>query len=364
MEKRRNLIIIITSLIILIIAISLLVIINLFANSIRDDEKESDTTTKASSTVDKTFRGYQTYDITDEGISLDIEKYYEFIFTSTASMDINNEYRGKVYNYTINIEDGELIFRESIQNDSLNGYQETGMTYQFRTDNNITSFIVSKSSEPNKYAIIVMDEKNNLYVYENDEKERSITRIISNIKKIKTISKIKRAGYYNYSNVPGLKNNEYDLIYEDVNNNIRYLNDKNTLFYEDAYYHYLGSSNSDENIFILKDGTMRFGSNNTLLNNGNEHIYYRGSFSTYDEINVSEDIYIIGSDRYLYHINDLSSASLPLLNKVSVNKIKKIGTQVMKDNNNFATSYQRIQIEFEDGELFKLDKISDFELLG
>lgn len=364
MENRRNIIIIISSFIVLVIAISFLVIINFFVDK-EPVKKETSTTTTTAVLVDKTFRGYKTTTLSDtDTYSIDIEKYYDFVFTSTASGDINNEYKGKVYNYTINLEDGELIFRESIENENLNGYQETGITYQFRTDNKISSFIVCKSNEPNKYAIIVMDEKNNLYVYDNDEKEKSITKIISSIKKIKTISSVKRAGYYNYSNIPGLKDNGYEIIYEDANNNIRYISNKNPLFYDDAYYRYVGANQGSEFVWVLKDGTMHFTENTTVLNNGNNHIVYRGSFYTYDDMKASEDVYIIGSDRYLYCIKDLDASSLPLLNKVNVNKIKQIGTQVMRDDNNFATSYQRVLIEFENGELFKLDKTLGYELLG
>lgn len=362
MENKR-IIVIISSCAVLVVALLLLVFINIKP---KEDEKvEPDVSTTTAPQPDKTFRGYKTKDLNDDdNISLDIEKYYEFVFSSTDSNDINNEYKGKVYNYTISLEDGELIFRESIEKDSLNGYQETGMTYQFRADSKISSFIVARSNEPYKYAIIVLDEKNNIYVYENDEKEKMITKIISNIKKIKTISSVKRVGYYNYSNIPSMKNYGYEIIYEDKNNNIRYITDKNPLFYDDSYYRYLGIDSGSEHVYVLKDGKMRFSSKEQTLNDGNNHIFYRGSFYTYDDKESVEDLYIIGKDCHLYVISDLSPASLPILNKVSVEKIKRIGTQVMRDDNNFATSYQRILVEFEDGELFKLDKILDFELLG
>lgn len=363
MEIKKNIIIIVSSVIVLIIAISILIIVNVFSK--KEDVVEQDSKTTTASLIDKTFRGYTTSDLSDDdNITISLDKYYEFIYTSTSQCDINNEYKGNVYNYTINLEDGELIFRESIKNDELKGYEETGKTFQFRPDKKVSSFTVSKSNEVNKYAIIVLDEENNLYVYDSNETEKSITRIISNIKKVKTISKVLKAGYYNYSNFPGMKNNGYEIVYEDENNNIRYITNKNPLFYEDTYYRYLGDDQGGEFIWVFKDGTMRFTENETVLNDGNNHILYRGSFYTYDELELSEDIYIIGKDRYLYHIKDINQGSLPLLNKVSVSKIEKIGTQVMRDENNFATSYKKVLIEFEDGELFKLDNILGYELLG
>ncbi len=365
MEKKKNIIIVISSCIVLFIALTVLLVVNIKAEKKEKNLIKYTQSTTTGKLIDKTFKGYKAYTIDEEvSYSLPLEKYYEFVYTANASGDFDNEYKGNVYNYTLEIVDGELLFRESLLKDNDMGYEETNMTYEFRGEGKITSFLVVKSNEVSNYALLVVDEKNNVYVYENEGNERAITKIIANIKKVKTLTKVKRVGYYNYSNVPTMRNKGYDLIYEDEAGTIRYLLDKNGLFYDDAYYRYLGSDMGSEFIYVLKDGLMRFSLDERVLNDGNSNIYYRGSFYTYDEDKQKEDVYIIGKDAYLYRISDLQIGSLPLINRVSVEKIKRIGTQVIRDENNFATSMQKVLVEFADGELLNIDNTYAFELLG
>ena len=341
MEKKKNIIIVISSCIVLFIALTVLLVVNIKAEKKEKNLIKYTQSTTTGKLIDKTFKGYKAYTIDEEvSYSLPLEKYYEFVYTANASGDFDNEYKGNVYNYTLEIVDGELLFRESLLKDNDMGYEETNMTYEFRGEGKITSFLVVKSNE------------------------RAITKIIANIKKVKTLTKVKRVGYYNYSNVPTMRNKGYDLIYEDEAGTIRYLLDKNGLFYDDAYYRYLGSDMGSEFIYVLKDGLMRFSLDERVLNDGNSNIYYRGSFYTYDEDKQKEDVYIIGKDAYLYRISDLQIGSLPLINRVSVEKIKRIGTQVIRDENNFATSMQKVLVEFADGELLNIDNTYAFELLG
>ena len=156
----------------------------------------------------------------------------------------------------------------------------------------------------------------------------------------------------------------YELVYLDTSNNVRYLSGKNQLFFDSAYYRYIGSKDYDNFVYVLKNGLMKYdiGNNSSYLYDGNYHIKYMGSF--YSLNNNQEDLYIIGTDGYLYIIKNLSESSEVLLTRVNNQLIKRIGTRVITTTNDFATDKSRLIVEFVNGETLEIDEIYDYELLN
>lgn len=104
------------------------------------------------------------------------------------------------------------------------------------------------------------------------------------------------------------------------------------------------------------------GNNSSYLYDGNYHINYMGSFYTVK--NNQEDLYIIGADGYLYVIKNLSETSPVLVPRVNDQLIKKIGTRVIVNEDDFATDKSNLIIEFADGEILEIDEIYACELLN
>lgn len=97
------------------------------------------------------------------------------------------------------------------------------------------------------------------------------------------------------------------------------------------------------------------------LNDGNYNINYMGSFYTLN--NDIEDLYIICTKGYVYKIANFNFDSSVILKKVNNTRIKKIGTRVVKDSNDYATDKHTVKIEFEDNEVLELASVNEFELL-
>lgn len=275
----------------------------------------------------------------------------------------------EAYMYDLSLDNGILIFKEHKivwLDDGNSKLVSTNKKYEFKTTKQITNYVLGTTCDAFTYEITLVDEEGTVYNYVNNQEQYSddITSLINSIKKVKTISPAKKIGYYGLNNSPNVTCNGYQMIYVDKNNNIRYLNNK--LFFNDAYYRFIGADFNDV-VYILNDGTMVFdyyADKYAKLRNKDEIIKYRGSFYTMDDKTNKEDLYIIGTDLYLYKIPSLSSESSVLLKRVSEEKIKNIGTQSQKNSDGFVTDEKRLIVEFSDGEVFKLDTIKEFELLN
>lgn len=361
-EKRAFIILIIVT---VIIVSSVLTIYLLTTKS---DKKDDITTTTKVSTTDRKdiFKGYKTYEIDyEKDISYDLEKRHEFIFATDNDETIIYTRKDDLeLFYELSLVGGSISFQEQRYNNELKAYEFTGKKYSYKKDKDIVAFKVVKTCSNEKYAIIAMDTAGNVYSYETPEEEYNIVDILNNFKLHKTISKAKRVGYYNLSNVPNIDCEGYILVYEDISNNIRTLEKKNPLFFDTAYYRYLGKNYSDQYIYVFKDGKMKYdiGNNEKFINDGNYHIYYRGYF--YEETSVSNNIYIISKDGYLYKIENMNEESSQILTKMNDSRIKKVGTKVIKTTNDFATDKLRLIIEFDTEDILEIEEISDFELIS
>lgn len=361
-EKKRAIIILIVVIILLVAIITIALVINKKMNN------DIPITTNRTTTSKKVniFKGYDAKEIIlDNNISYDIEKNYEFIYA-------NGEDKKTVYTnkdnlellYELTLVDGSIVFTEQRHNNELNAYEFTGKTYTYKADNKITDFVVATTCDQDVYSIVAIDDKKNVFVFNSLEDEFNINDIITGFTKTKTISTAKKVGYYNESNNPNNMCVNYELVYLDTSNNVRYLSGKNQLFFDSAYYRYIGSKDYDNFVYVLKNGLMKYdiGNNSSYLYDGNYHIKYMGSF--YSLNNNQEDLYIIGTDGYLYIIKNLSESSEVLLTRVNNQLIKRIGTRVITTTNDFATDKSRLIVEFVNGETLEIDEIYDYELLN
>lgn len=351
------------------IILVILVSIALICFIVSDKDKKQDTTITKQTTTTTTniFKGYITTELKDnEELIYDYQKNYKLVYGDTKKKRIAVYHDDLLFNYDITIINGVLTFTEQRYDTSLEAYEVTGKKYEFKIENPITSFLVGNTCDSLTYSIVALDSKFNIYKYTNtpDDENKNIKEILDSFKKVKTISKAKQIGYYNGSNEPFVTCNSYELIYLDNSNNVRYLDGKNSLFFNDAYYRFIGLDFQDQLVFVLKDGKMKFGIGNTknYLNDGDYNIMYRGSFYQYSEENNQEDLYIIGTDNYLYVIKNMNEESKPILTKVNDTKIKKIGVQKKTNSNDFVIEEAKVVIEFESG-TFKLDDIQGYELL-
>lgn len=361
-EKKRAIIILVLVVIILaaIITIALLVHKKMQADN-------TPTTTRITTTkkVD-VFKGYNTTEITpNNNITYNLEKNYEFIYAKGE--DRKTIYTNKAdleLLYELTLVDGTILFTEQRHNDELNAYEYTGKTYTYKVDNKITDFIVATTCEQDVYSIAAIDEKKNIWLFNSLEEEFNINDILEGFSKVKTISPAKKIGYYNDSNNPNNMCVSYELIYLDNSNHVRYLTGKNQLFFDSAYYRYIGSKDYDNFVYVLKNGLMKYdiGNNSSYLYDGNYHIKYRGSFYTIN--NNQEDLYIIGTDGYLYVIKNLTESSEVLLTRVSDELIKRIGTRVITTDNDFATDKSKLIVEFVDEKTLEIAEIYAYELLN
>lgn len=355
--------------IVIVIFVVLIVGLIIFNFLSSDDKKGKNTTMKpqTSALIDKTFRGYQVEDLDyEKNITYDYKSRHEFRYGDTSNKEIFIQTKqNKLYCYTITLDKGVLLFKESIYDSSKNAYESTNQVYEFTENSNITSFAVGYENDMLAYTILALDKDSNVYMYEANGRD-SITTLISKIKKKKTISKASKIGFYLMNNAPFFDNLGNEAIYVDQSNNIRTFDNKNSLFFESAYYRYIGSDNFDQVIYVLKDGLMKYSTGNTNknLNTGNANIKYRGSFYKQDEETMTENIYIISADGYLYTISNVNSKSKVILEKTNPERIKKIGYQYIRGSNGYATNERNIIIQFEDLTTIKLDAVSDYELLN
>lgn len=366
-ERKRTLFILIS--VTLVISISLIILIFVVNN--KKDDKEINKTIPITTTskVRDIFRGFETKEYnfneeTSKSVNYDYKSRHEFIYANGEDKKtIYTNYKNKELYYEVSLNNGVIIFNEQRYNPNLSAYEFTGKNYRFDGTSKITDYLVVPTCEEDTYSIIAKDDKGSIYVFNTPESEFDINYIIANIKKTKVISSVKKIGYYNYNNYPHRECNEYDLIYLDTSNNIRYVVGKNALFFEDVYYRYIGSGNGGNFIYVLKDGLMQFDNGETKkLNDGKYNITYMGSFYTLN--GESENLYIIGTNGYVYKLTDFNSKSSVVLEKVNKTRIKRIGSRVETDEANYAKDTVTIKIEFEDNEVLEISESHEFELLS
>lgn len=365
MKEKKKIIEFITIIIFVILIISLIVFNYLLEED--NSSKNENTKPQTSALIDKTFRGYQSIEIDyASDISYDYKSRYEFSYGDDSNKEIFIQTKqDKLYCYTVTLDKGVLLFKESLYNPTLKGYESTNKVYEFTENSNITSFAIGYENDSLSYTILALDKDSNVYMYKANGND-SISTLISKIKKTKTISKASKIGFYLMNNNPFYGESGSEAIYVDKNNNIRYLDNKNSLFFETAYYRYVGSSNYEQVVYVLKDGLMKYSSGNISrnLNTGKNNIKYRGSFYKIDEERMTENIYIISTDGYLYTIKDVSNKSKVILEKTNSEKIKKIGYQYIRGSDGYATTERNILIQFADSTTMKIDSVSDYELLN
>lgn len=333
----------------------------------KDKKQDTPTTKKGPATTTNIFKGYMTTELKDnEDLIYDYQKKYKLVYGDSNKKRITVYHEDLLFNYDITVVKGVLTFTEQRYDTSLEAYEVTGRKFEFKSEKPIKSFLVGNTCDSLTYSIVALDSESNIYKYTNtpDDENKNIKEILNSFEKVKTISKAQKIGYYNGSNEPFITCNSYELIYLDNSNNVRYLDGKNTLFFNDAYYRFIGLDFQDQLVYVLKDGKMKFGIGNTknYLNDGDYFIMYRGSFYQYSESDNKEDLYIIGTDNYLYVIKNMNEESKPLLTKVNDTKIKRIGVQKKTNANDFVIEEAKVIIEFESG-TFKLDDVQGYELL-
>lgn len=364
-EKKRTLFILI--IVALVITFSLITVIIVVDNK-KEIKESTPSSTTTSTKVKDIFRGYTKKEFnfneeTTKSISYDVKSRHEFIYANGEDRKtIYTNKKDELY-YEVSLNDGVIIFNEQKYNSTLRAYEFTGKNYKFESDAKITDYLVVPTCEDDTYSIIAKDVKSNIYVFNTPEGEFDINYIIKNIKQNKVISKVKKIGYYTYNNYPHHECNEYDLIYLDTSDNIRYVVGKNALFFDDVYYRYVGAGTNGNYIYVLKDGLMQFDSGNTKkLNDGKSNITYMGSFYTLN--NDTENVYIIGTNGYVYKLESFDTSSSTVLEKVNKTRIKTIGTRVETDSNNYAKETVTVKIEFENNEIIELSNVYEYELLS
>lgn len=352
--------------ILLVVIIISLVVFNMLTEEKEDKRKDVDTP-KTSALIDKTFYGYQVDEVDyDKSLTYDYKSRYEFKYGDTTNKEIFIQKDSKtLYCYTLSLENGVLIFKESLYIPNLNGYESTNKVYEFTDNTNITSFAVGYENDTLAYTILALDKDSNVYMYKANGKDTIVT-LISKIKKQKTISKASKIGFYTMSNDPYKESSAVEPIYVDQSDNIRKIDTKSSLFFDSAFYRYIGSDNYDQIVYVLKDGLMKYsmGTTNRYLNTNKNNIKYRGSFYKVDEDTMKENIYIISEDGYLYEIDNVNTKSSVIINKTHESRINKIGYQYIRGDDGYALDERNILIQFEDKETFKLDNVSGYELLN
>lgn len=344
---------------VLLVSGLLTVIILTDKHEIKKEEKE---TTLVSTKSKDRFKGYKTITIDyDKNIYYDYEKRYEFIYASGedskiiyTSVDDNELY------YELKLDNGNIVFKEQKYKSDKNAYIYTGKTYTSNNEVAFTDYIVAQSAVLDNYAILALDKNKNVYCFKSPTGEFGIDYIINNLVKQKTITKVKKIGYYNYSNDP-LKGSIYELVYLDETDAVRTFEKKNPLFFNKAYYRYVGNSEDINFIYVLKDGKMIIEGNNNYVYDGSYPLKYRGSFYTYND---HENIYLINREGYLFILEDFTVGTKNLVTRYKNVKIKRIGSKTIKDKDDFATSKDKILIEFEDGEYLEIDNAYEFEVLN
>lgn len=356
-DKKRSVFILI------VVIILLLAIIGVSLLFTRDKRNLDEVTTKKKTTQtkninDNSFKGYKIVELTtDNSYVLDLQSRHEIVFANNKTDQIVTCIDDLDLIYEVRLVDGILEFKELKYDEAINAEVYTGEVYNFKTTKKITSFIIGHNCSDIEYTILVSDEDNNLYTYENTvASPKSIKEIIASIKKQKTISTPKKIGYYNYNNDPFVSCPLTKMVYTDESNNIRTLDSKNTLFYNTVFYRYIGDDGLGEVIYVLKDKTMKYSNKEGYLNNKGTNINYRGSFYTEDAY------YIIDDQNYLYKIASIDDNVVTNINPLEPFRIKRIGSRVISEND-FATSKNSVVIEFENNEIMKIDIAFEYEIL-
>ena len=322
------------------------------------EEPKSEPTTVSKITTDNLFRGYQVKDLNDNSYSLDLASKHEIVYSSNKKTPISTCVDDLELIYEVSLKDGNLEFDELRKDEILGGQVYTNNKYFLKLDKKITNFVIGYNCTSFEYTILVLDESNNIYRYENtNTSNMSMKDIVNSFQKVKTISTPKKIGYYNYNNEAFLECAQSKMVYLDKANNIRLLDKKNTLFYDTVYYTYLGNEDNGDVVYVFKDKLMKYSNIDEYLNNGVSEIQYRGSF--HDDKNL----FIISSDNYLYKISLTEEFSNPVLTSIGNSKIKRIGSRIVGENN-YVTNKNSIIIEFENGENVKFDVTYEYEILG
>lgn len=366
-EKKKTLLILIV--VTLIISIILVTLILVMDKNKKMSANKTTLTTTTSTKLRDIFRGFETTEYsfseeTSKTVTYDLKSKHEFIYANGEDKKtIYTNFANKELYYEVSLNDGKMFFKEQRYNSNLKAYEFTGKNYSFDADSKITDYLVVQTCAEDTYSIIAKDAKSNVYVFDTPDTDFDIDYVIKNLKQIKVISKVKKIGYYNYNNYPHRECNEYDLVYLDNTDNVRYIVGKNALFFDDVYYRYIGSGKNANYIYVLKDGLMQFDNGNTKkLNDGNYNITYMGSFYTLD--NEIENLYIIATNGYIYKIENFKEDSSTVLEKVNKTRIEKIGTRVETDDKNYAKDTVTVKILFEDNEVIELTNVYEYELLG
>lgn len=357
-DKKRSIfiLIVVITLLLTIIGISLLLTNNKKVPNQTSTTKKITTLTK--NTNDNYFRGYKEVELkSDDSYDLDLASRHEIIYANNKVDQIVTCIDDLDLIYEVRLVDGALEFKELRHDEGVNGEVYTGEIYKYKANKKITNFVIGHNCSDIEYNILVSDEDNNLYAYENTiESQKSIKEIISSIKKVKTISTPKKIGYYNYNNDPFMSCPLTKMVYVDKSNNIRTLDEKNTLFFNTVFYRYIGNDGVGEVIYVLKDKTMKLSNKQETLNNDGKNINYRGSFYTEDAY------YIIDDQNYIYKINSIDEDSSTNIKPFTNFKIKRIGSRIIGENN-FATEKNSVVIEFENNEIMKFDVAYEYEIL-
>lgn len=346
-----------------ILLLSIIIIALLFTKGKDDNDKK---TTSSATTLTKdigelNFRGYDVVELKkDDNYSLDLLSRHNIIYSSNKTDEITTCVDDLDLYYEVKLNNGVLEFKEYKYDESVKGKVHTGTIVQFKLEKKIKNFIIGHNCSDIEYTILVSDEGNNLYAYENNvESNLNIKEITKNIKKVKTISSPSKIGYYDGNNDPSFGSNcSYaKMVYLDKTNNIRTLDSKNTLFINTIFYRYIGNDNNGEVIYVLKDKTMKLSNKEGILKHNNQNVLYRGSFYTDD------GIYIIDSQNYLYKINAIDEGTSTNLTPIKNNPIKRIGSRSVSENS-YATDKTSVIIEFASDEIMTIDTSYEYEILS
>ena len=355
-DKKRSLFILIIVVILLIGSIIAAYYYTVY--NTKEEQKPEPPTTASKKTIDTLFKGYKVKEMNENSYSLDLSSKHEIVYSNNKRTQISTCVDDLELVYEVSLKDGNLEFNELRVDEVLGGQVYTNNKYYLKLDKKITNFVIGYNCTSFEYTILVLDEGNNIYRYENtNTSNKRMKEIIGLFQKVKTISTPKKIGYYNYNNEAFLECAQSEMVYLDKSNNIRLLDAKSTLFYETVYYTYLGNEENGDVIYVFKDKLMKYSNKDEYLSNGESSIEYRGSF--HDDKNL----FIISSDNYLYKISLTDEFSNPVLTPVKTSKIKRIGSRIVGEND-YVTNKNSIIIEFENKENVKFNVTYEYELLG
>jgi hypothetical protein len=353
-EKKRSILI----LVIVVIILSIIIISSIFIKS-KSEQVITTTTSTTTTSNSNVFKGYQVTNLEDAtSYELDLMKNHTIYYANNEDDQVYTSVDDLDLIYEVKLLNGELVFIELRKDNSINGEVYTNKKYYLKLDKKISSFIIGHNCSDFEYSIVVLDEGNNVYRYDNlIDSNKSMKDIVNSFTKVNTISKVSKIGYYGYDSEPTLSCPMTEMLYLDKSNNIRLLDGKSTILTSNLYYKYIGNGDNGELIYVFNNKLMKYSNIDTYISNNNKNIIYRGSF--YNEDNA----YIISDDNYLYKVSLSSIFSDANINLVNSSIIKRIGTRVVS-NDDYATDLKNVIIEFEDGEIVTVNSVYDYELLG